>query len=220
MSRTNPHRQPLTRERIVAAALSLADREGGKAVTMRRVGAELHVEAMSLYHHVRDREDLLDGIAEAMVQTGIPVPGEGEPWRDIVSAFACGIRATAHQHPGAFQVVGLRPLHSREAKLTISRLLSALEATGLPPDLAVIAYRVAAAYARGFALSELAGLTLGVGVEVPGELASFAASLTRSTEETFVSGLHVLLDGIAAQAPSAQRSGEPAAGRISDAPRR
>lgn len=199
LSRKTSRPEPLSRNRIIAAALSLADREGGKAVTMRRLGAELHVEAMSLYHYVRDREDLLDGIAEAMVQTGIPMP-VGDRWEDVVAAFASGIRATAHQHPGAFELVGLRPLHNPEAKLAISRLLSALEASGLAPDLAVIAYRVAAAYARGFALSELAGLTLGNAAEVPPDLGSFAVSLTRSTEDTFASGLQVLLSGIAAHA--------------------
>ena len=60
-------RMPLTRERVLHAAVELADREGVGAVSMRRLGQELGVEAMSLYTHVRNKEDLLDGMADAVV---------------------------------------------------------------------------------------------------------------------------------------------------------
>ena len=67
---TNHHdyheeRERLTRERIIAAALRVMDTEGLEAVSMRRIAREVGVEAMSLYHHVRDKDDLLDGICEA-----------------------------------------------------------------------------------------------------------------------------------------------------------
>jgi AcrR family transcriptional regulator len=80
MSPTEP-RTPLSRSRVVTAAMTVADRDGVAAVTMRRVAAELGVEAMSLYRHVPGKEQLLDGLIERIVAevdaaVGAPVPGE------------------------------------------------------------------------------------------------------------------------------------------------
>ena len=61
-------RERLTRERIIAAALRVMDTDGLEAVSMRRIAREVGVEAMSLYHHVRDKEDVLDGICEAVMR--------------------------------------------------------------------------------------------------------------------------------------------------------
>src|SRR6478672_6853055 len=66
-------RLPLTRQRIIRAALRVMDEEGLEAVTMRRIGRELGVEAMSLYNHVRDKEDIFDGITETVLG-GLRVP--------------------------------------------------------------------------------------------------------------------------------------------------
>ena len=60
-------RSPLTRERVLLAAIELADRDGLDGLSMRRLGQELGVEAMALYRHVRDKDDLLDGIIEVVV---------------------------------------------------------------------------------------------------------------------------------------------------------
>jgi AcrR family transcriptional regulator len=69
-----PRRRPsLTRERVLRMAIRLADREGIDAVSMRRVGQALGVEAMSLYTHVRDKDDLLGGMADLVVGE-IPLP--------------------------------------------------------------------------------------------------------------------------------------------------
>lgn len=191
-------RQPLTRERIARAALAVADRDGATAVTMRRVARELGVEAMSLYHHIRDREDLLDGLAETMVRAGLPNPGPSRDAGATLAAFARGIRNTGLSHPQAFQLVGLRPLRNPEATASIAALLSALSSAGLAPEQAVSAYRTTAAFARGFVLSEIAGLTYGrdAGVPVPDAIAPYAASLADDTEHTFETGLEAIIRGL------------------------
>lgn len=187
-------KEPLTRQRIFDAALRVADRSGAAAVSMRGVARELGVEAMSLYHHVSDREDLLDGLAETMVRAGLPTPSPTADARGILSAFAHGIRATAQAHPEAFHLVGLRPLRSQDATAAIVALLSALSAAGLSPDCAVLAYRVAAAYARGFALSEIAGLTYGPGVQtpLPDTLDAYSSALGHDTGAIFDAGLRAI----------------------------
>ena len=73
-------RAPLTRARVLEAAVDLADREGIDAVSMRRLGQELGIEAMSLYTHIRGKEDLLDGMVDVVVAE-IPVDTAGPDWR-------------------------------------------------------------------------------------------------------------------------------------------
>ena len=73
-------RTPLTRERIVAAAATVADAGGLTKVSMRTVARELGVEAMSLYHHLRGKDDLLDGLAE-FAYARIDLPEPEAPWR-------------------------------------------------------------------------------------------------------------------------------------------
>jgi AcrR family transcriptional regulator len=77
---TTKAREKLNRDRIVDAALGIMDREGLDAVTMRRVAREVGVEAMSLYHHVADKDDLLDGVC-ARVMTDFRIPERDDrPW--------------------------------------------------------------------------------------------------------------------------------------------
>ena len=73
-------RPALTRERVLRAAIGLADRGGIKSLTMRNLGQRLGVEAMSLYNHVRNKEDLLDGMVD-VVFSEIDLPPSGADWR-------------------------------------------------------------------------------------------------------------------------------------------
>ena len=193
--RTRAH---LSRTRIFEAALVVADRDGGACVTMRRVARELDVEAMSLYHHVRDREDLLDGLGETMVRAGIPAPEPGADAPTILASFARGVRNAGLSHPEAFQLVGLRPLKKAEAAVGIVALLTALGEAGMTPEQAVTAYRTTAAFARGFVLSEIAGLTYGPGAEIELDqtLLPYSTALRRDPEQTFEAGLRAIIDGL------------------------
>jgi AcrR family transcriptional regulator len=74
-SESTRRRKPLTRKRVLRAALALADRDGVESLTMRRLGGKLGVEAMALYKHVANKDDILDGIAELVVrEIEIPAP--------------------------------------------------------------------------------------------------------------------------------------------------
>ncbi len=73
-------RSPLTRERVLLAAVALADRDGLDALSMRKLGQELGVEAMALYRHVRDKDDLLNGVLEIVVGQ-IERPKSGKDWK-------------------------------------------------------------------------------------------------------------------------------------------
>jgi TetR/AcrR family transcriptional regulator, tetracycline repressor protein len=147
-------RKPLTRERVVETALALAEAEGADALTMRRLGRALGVEAMSLYRHVANRDDLLDALLEALVERHEPLD-PAAPWEDRVRAFARGARRTAHEHPQAFRLVALRPLRTPAVLARTDALLQALLDAGLPPERAVEALRLVGSFTTGYLLTEL-----------------------------------------------------------------
>ena len=93
-------RQPLTRDRILDAAISLADRDGIAAVTMRRLGQELGVEAMSLYKHVPDTDAVLAGITDR-VAGEFTIPSSDAPWRDALRASMIANHEVLLRHPWA-----------------------------------------------------------------------------------------------------------------------
>jgi AcrR family transcriptional regulator len=100
-------RLSLTRERVLEAAIDLADREGLDGVSMRRLGQELGVEAMSLYTHVRSKEDLLDGMADAVVGA-IPRPAGGEDWKATLRSTILGARGVLARHRWAPRMIETR----------------------------------------------------------------------------------------------------------------
>ncbi len=100
-------RAPLTRTRVLEAAIDLADRDGIDAVSMRRLGQELGVEAMSLYTHVKSKDDLLDGMADAVVAR-IPTSRHAAGWHETLRATILGARAEMLRHPWTARIVETR----------------------------------------------------------------------------------------------------------------
>lgn len=147
-------RAPLTRERIVDAAVRVADDGGLARVSMRNVGRELGVEAMSLYHHLPNKDALLDALAD-WAFTHIEVPPPETPWRPAMSVRASSARAVLFAHPWALGLVESRRspgpalLHHHEG------VLACLRANGFPLTLAAHAFSALDAYVYGFVLTEL-----------------------------------------------------------------
>jgi AcrR family transcriptional regulator len=102
-----PRRAPLTRQRVVAAAIELADREGIESISMRRLAQELGVEAMSLYTHVRNKNDLLDGMADAVVSE-IPLNTDGAGWQASLRRVVLAAREVMLRHTWAPHTVETR----------------------------------------------------------------------------------------------------------------
>jgi AcrR family transcriptional regulator len=100
-------RSPLTRERVLKAAVRLADHEGIEAVSMRRLGTELGIEAMSLYTHVRDKDDLLRGMVELVIRE-IPIHRDGSDWKAALRATVLGARRVVLRHPWAPRIIESR----------------------------------------------------------------------------------------------------------------
>lgn len=142
-------RTPLSRDRVLRAALVLVDREGVAALTMRRLGRELGVEAMSLYSYVESKEDLIDGVVEQVFrQMPLIAPGPGR-WQDRLRRHVAAYRRVLLDHPNVVRLVGRRPLSTEGIAAFVDSALAELRSVGL--DLAT-ADRV---------LGVIAGFTLG-----------------------------------------------------------
>jgi AcrR family transcriptional regulator len=183
---------------IVAAALALLDREGADALTMRRLGAELGVEAMSLYRHVASRDALLDAIAERLVDEIEPRTTATAEWAEALRAFAGEVRGLARRHPAAFSLVGLRVLGTPSALGPVEDVLASLRSSGFTPARAVSAYRLVIAYARGYALSEIAGFAIEPSsTERQPAIRSLSRRLAAEpTDVGFRAGLETILGGL------------------------
>jgi AcrR family transcriptional regulator len=96
---------------VLAAAMAVADADGLAAVTMRRVAADLGVEAMSLYHHVASKEQLLDGLADALVveiASGVPEQAPGVDWQESLRARCLAARDVVLRHRWGPELLGTR----------------------------------------------------------------------------------------------------------------
>jgi len=143
-------RVKLTRDRVIESALELMDDEGLDAVTMRRVGRELGVEAMSLYNHVEDKEDLLDGICEH-VMTGFRFPDPTDDWAENVRRGARAWRDLLKQHPNVMQLFAERhgAVRSAGSLLPMEYALRLLRGGGLSTRDAVLAFQAFGGYIEG-----------------------------------------------------------------------
>jgi AcrR family transcriptional regulator len=97
-------RTQLTRERVMTAAIELADRDGIESISMRKLAQELGVEAMSLYTHVRNKNDLLDGMTDAVISQ-IPMSADGAGWKASLRQLALAARSIMLRHPWAPRTV-------------------------------------------------------------------------------------------------------------------
>lgn len=100
-------RETLTRQRVLEAAVELADRHGLESVSMRRLGQELGIEAMSLYTHVRSKDDLLDGMVE-VVMSQVPAVDPSGGWRPALRHAILGARGVLLRHPWTTDVIETR----------------------------------------------------------------------------------------------------------------
>jgi len=146
-------RPPLSRDRILAAAVTLADANGIASLTMRRLGAELGVEAMSLYRYVANKDDLLDGLIDA-VFAEVELPQADVDWRTAMRGRAVSVRATLSRHRWAIGLMESRPTPGPANLRHHDAVLGTLRGAGFSLPMAAHAYSVLDSYIYGFALQE------------------------------------------------------------------
>jgi AcrR family transcriptional regulator len=158
-------RIPLDRERILDTAIRFIDEQGLPQLTMRRLGGELGVEAMSLYRYVPGREELLDGIVETVIdemledQDVVTLPQDG--WQDFLQRLAHGVRRVALAHPACFPLVASRPPEAPWLRPPLRNLqwvelfLEGMIQEGFADEAAVAAYRAFTSFLLGHLLLEV-----------------------------------------------------------------
>lgn len=144
-------RGTIDRERAVRAAVHLADVGGIGAVTMRAVARELGIEAMSLYHHVASRDDLLDGMVERVVSE-IEAPEPGEPWKEAMRRRAISAHAVLGRHPWATALLMSRINVGPAMLHYIDATVGCLRQAGFSIALADRAWNALDCYIYGFTL--------------------------------------------------------------------
>jgi len=149
----------LSRERIIQAALQIMDHEGLDAVTMRRVAREVGVEAMSLYHHVRGKEDLLDGIC-THVMRDFRYPDEDRPWIEVVRDGAREWRRVVRNHPNGIPLWTDRqgPMTELDALMPMEFALRVIDRAGMDPRQGLLVFNVLGGYIMGVVMMELGAM--------------------------------------------------------------
>jgi AcrR family transcriptional regulator len=146
-------RAPLTRDRVLAAGVDLADESGIHGLSMRRLGQRLGVEAMSLYNHVSSKEDLLDGMAER-VGSEYHVPVTGGDWRSELRRSALAARDALVRHPWAGAVLESRTTSGPVRLRYLEATLAVLRGAGFSVRSSYQAVMTLDSYVYGFTLQE------------------------------------------------------------------
>lgn len=148
-------REALTREGILRVALRIVDEEGMKALSMRRLAADLGVNPMSIYHHLPGKGAVVSGLVGVVFSRMRVPPSGGLPWQERVRAYAHAYRDVARSHPNlALQIVSDAAAVSEAVLSGADPLYGALEDAGLPPARIVRAADSLVDFVHGFVLGE------------------------------------------------------------------
>jgi AcrR family transcriptional regulator len=145
--------QPLTRRRIVDAAMDVVEHDGLDGLSMRRVAAAAGCKVMSLYRHIENKDDLLDALIDE-IYVGIAAPPADAPWRSALRSMAIAEREALVRHPWACALLAARfPGPARRRHM--DALLRVLASASLPEPLADLGYHALVVHVHGFALLQV-----------------------------------------------------------------
>jgi len=208
-------RTPLTRERVLRTATALADERGLTELTMRKLAKELDVEAMSLYNHVANKDDLLDGMID-LVFSEIDPPRAGGDWKAEMRKRAVSTRQALLRHRWAVGEMEGRSDHGASNLRIHDAVVGCLRGAGFSLEMTVHAYSVQDAYIYGFALQQtdmtpqtpedFAAVAQQQMVDYEAQLADYpnlvelvgghVAKAGYDYDSEFLFGLDVILDGL------------------------
>jgi AcrR family transcriptional regulator len=148
-------RVPLSRERVLSGAIAVADEAGIRSLTMRTLAQELGVKPMALYHHVANKDEILDGIVDA-VFSEIELPSAGGDWRAEMRRRALSARRVLRRHPWAIALLQSRTNPGPATLRHHDTMIGTLRRAGFSVAMTAHAYALIDSYVYGFALSEAA----------------------------------------------------------------
>ncbi len=205
-------KEPLSRERVLRTAIELADREGIGALTMRRLAQELGIEAMSLYHYVRSKDDILAGMVD-LVTTEIPLPDPAGDWKGAIRRTAIAEFEILAAHPWAASTI-LSVKQASEPRIRyMDWILGTLRQGGFSEDVTDLGYHALESHIMGFTLW-VVGMNLGTQEELATTARRFLETFPQEEypylvehihhhlkprpagEGSFAFGLDLILDGL------------------------
>jgi AcrR family transcriptional regulator len=151
---TPEKRAPLTRERVLRAAVAIADATGIGSLTMRSLAYELGVKPMALYYHVANKEEILDGIVD-LVFGEIELPSADGDWRSEIIRRAESARRVLRRHPWAIGLMESRKTPGAETLRHHDATIGTLRAAGFSVEMTAHAYALLDSYIYGFVLQEV-----------------------------------------------------------------
>jgi AcrR family transcriptional regulator len=151
---STPRRAPLSRERVLVEAVALADENGIGTLTMRRLADRLHVEPMSLYHHVANKDEILDGMVDAVFRE-IELPPTDAEWKAATRNRAVSARDALRRHPWAISLMQSRATPGPATLRHHDAVIGCLRNAGFTIELAAHAISAIDGYLYGFAMQEL-----------------------------------------------------------------
>ncbi len=169
-ARSRQARAPLSRERVLAEAVVLADENGIGTLTMRRLADRLHVEPMSLYYHVANKDEILDGMVDAVFGE-IKLPSASAEWKTAMRDRAGSARDVLRRHPWAVGLMGSRLTPGPATLRHHDAVIGCLRNAGFTIELAAHAFSAIDSYLYGFAMQELS-----LPFTTPEETAAMAAT--------------------------------------------
>jgi AcrR family transcriptional regulator len=206
-------RIPLSRERVLRAAIALADEGGIESLSMRKLGQQLGVEAMSLYNHVANKDDLLDGIVDA-VTSKIEVPSGETDWKEAIRRTAISSHDVFVRHRWACSLMMRRARVSPDRMRWMEAVLRTLREAGFSADMTHHAYHALDSHITGFTLwqvsmpfetkEELVDLAEGFLQQIPADEYPYViehaeqhiAPSSPDGKSEFEFGLDLILDGL------------------------
>jgi AcrR family transcriptional regulator len=197
----------VTADDVVAAAIDIVDREGVDALTIRRVAEACGLSPMGLYRHVRDKDDLLDRVVDAVVGPGLRDLRATGPWDQQVAGLFRYLRQLLLGHPGVATLCVLRPTPVAGVARFYARMLAALGEGGFTGADAVHAFDTLLMFTFGSVLWEIPRTTdtrerlvaVAIGDEEATQIIERANELSqRDPAEYFEAGLNTILDGLRA----------------------
>lgn len=201
-----PRKAKISREAVLAAALQVVDQEGLAALSMRRLGKALGVEAMSLYRHVSNKEAVLDGVYEAVLRD-IQMPPLTDTWRDDLKALVHAFRDALYRHPNTVPLFVNRPAVTENSLAYVEQGMTILQELFPQPEHRCYAFQILVTFLIGHTLFQLGAEQDAAEVPAYGDLpeASFPTLRqmgrnmnTLDLEEEFQFGLDALLIGLEA----------------------
>ncbi len=141
----------LSRERVLGAAIGLADRDGIEALTMRRLADELGAGAMSVYYHVAGKDEIIDGMVETVVRE-MTLPPAGPDWKASLKLAATSAHEVLLRHPWATAMILSRPVVSPARLRQMDAILGCLRGAGFSAEQTDLAYHVLDSHIMGFTL--------------------------------------------------------------------